>query len=316
MRAWTDELVRDAAAYERPGDPEWVSGACMLVRRDAFEAVGGFDEGFFLYCEDTDLCRRLWKAGHRVRFEPAAEVHHVEGASSGAGETRPIAARSRVLYARKHFGPRRRVSRRSVSYSARPLTPSRQSRDPLRGAATLPPCGPRWRVPLTRPPCRWSLGLSTYGRPVEVGCVEGVAHETSPLGRNVGTPTAGPTVGDVGPAPRVDYGVRPTTRRGLPPADCLRATLHDPLPPLGPAMRELARDRTQAYPCEQRTRSYNEPTPSVSPALASPGDRRSAGRLLRPGDYGGEPEQGECHERNLNKRERVKRKHADGEGCQ
>jgi GT2 family glycosyltransferase len=65
------------------------------------------DERFFLYCEDTDLCLRLWRAGHVVRFEPAAEVHHVGGASSGAGETQWIAARSRVLYARKHLDPSR-----------------------------------------------------------------------------------------------------------------------------------------------------------------------------------------------------------------
>jgi N-acetylglucosaminyl-diphospho-decaprenol L-rhamnosyltransferase len=101
---WSDELIRDPAVYESAGSPEWVSGACMLVRRDAFESVGGFDERFFLYCEDTDLCKRLRDAGHTIRFEPGAEIHHVGGASSGAGETRPIAARSRVLYARKHRG--------------------------------------------------------------------------------------------------------------------------------------------------------------------------------------------------------------------
>ncbi len=105
--AWADELVRDPVAYERPGRPEWVSGACMLVRRSAYEAIGGFDERFFLYCEDTDLCLRLGQAGYAVRFEPAAEVHHVGGASSGAGETQSIAARSRLLYAQKHLGPRR-----------------------------------------------------------------------------------------------------------------------------------------------------------------------------------------------------------------
>jgi N-acetylglucosaminyl-diphospho-decaprenol L-rhamnosyltransferase len=102
--AWTDELVRDPAAYERAGAAEWVSGACMLVRRDAFAALGGFDENLFLYCEDTDLCLRLWQAGHSVRFDPHAVVHHVGGASSGAGETQAIAARSRVYYARKHRG--------------------------------------------------------------------------------------------------------------------------------------------------------------------------------------------------------------------
>jgi GT2 family glycosyltransferase len=103
---WTDELIRDGAAYERPATAEWVSGACMLVRRSAYEAIGGFDERFFLYCEDTDLCLRLWQAGHTVRFEPGAVVHHVGGASSGAGETQAIAAASRVSYARKHMGRR------------------------------------------------------------------------------------------------------------------------------------------------------------------------------------------------------------------
>jgi GT2 family glycosyltransferase len=103
LASWTDELIRDRAAYEEPATPEWVSGACMLVRRSAFQDIGGFDESFFLYCEDTDLCRRLWDAGHVVRFEPRAEMHHVGGASSGAGETQAIAARSRVLYARKHM---------------------------------------------------------------------------------------------------------------------------------------------------------------------------------------------------------------------
>jgi hypothetical protein len=107
--SWTDEMIRTEETYAEPGSPDWVSGACMLLRRSALEELGGLDEGFFLYCEDTDLCLRMWEAGHAVRFEPRAEIHHVGGASSGAGETQPIVARSRVLYARKHRG--RRVTR-------------------------------------------------------------------------------------------------------------------------------------------------------------------------------------------------------------
>jgi N-acetylglucosaminyl-diphospho-decaprenol L-rhamnosyltransferase len=103
--AWTDELIRDPAVYDLPGTPDWLSGACMLVRRTAFEEVGGFDEGFFLYCEDTDLCRRIRDAGHLIRYVPDAGVGHTGGASSEAGETQHIAARSRVLYARKHMRP-------------------------------------------------------------------------------------------------------------------------------------------------------------------------------------------------------------------
>jgi GT2 family glycosyltransferase len=102
---WSDELVRDAASYEHDHDVEWLSGACMLVRRELYEQIGGFDERFFLYCEDTDICRRVWDAGRRVRFVSEAVVRHVGGASSGAGETQPILARSRVLYARKHDRP-------------------------------------------------------------------------------------------------------------------------------------------------------------------------------------------------------------------
>jgi N-acetylglucosaminyl-diphospho-decaprenol L-rhamnosyltransferase len=100
---WTDEVIWDAGAYERPGSPEWLSGSCLLVRRSALEAIGGFDERFFLYCEDVDLCHRLRDAGHAVRYEPAALARHVGGASAPRGTTLPIYARSRVLYARKYY---------------------------------------------------------------------------------------------------------------------------------------------------------------------------------------------------------------------
>lgn len=61
---------------------DWVSGACMMARRAALDAVGGFDERYFLYWEDADLCRRLRNAGHTVRYVPSAKVMHVGGCSS------------------------------------------------------------------------------------------------------------------------------------------------------------------------------------------------------------------------------------------
>jgi GT2 family glycosyltransferase len=61
---------------------DWLSGACMLVRRAAMEAVGGFDEGYFLYWEDADLCRRLRRQGYRVCYVPGASVVHQVGQSS------------------------------------------------------------------------------------------------------------------------------------------------------------------------------------------------------------------------------------------
>jgi N-acetylglucosaminyl-diphospho-decaprenol L-rhamnosyltransferase len=99
---WTDELVHDRDAYEHPGSPEWVSGACMLVRRTALEHVGGWDERFFLYREDMDLCRRIRAAGWDVRFEPGARCMHVGGASAPRTALYPVLAESRVRYARKH----------------------------------------------------------------------------------------------------------------------------------------------------------------------------------------------------------------------
>jgi len=101
---WSDELVRDPAAYGRPGTPEWVSGACMLVRRDALARVGGLDEGYFLYCEDIDLCLRLRRAGFTVGYEPAACAVHAEGASAPSGRLLPVYARSRIRFARLHTG--------------------------------------------------------------------------------------------------------------------------------------------------------------------------------------------------------------------
>ncbi len=104
LASWSDEMVRDRAAYDAPASPEWISGACMLLRRTALEQVGGLDERFFLYREDMDLCRRLRAAGWDVRYEPAATARHIGGASSGEGETLPIFAASRIAYARAHFG--------------------------------------------------------------------------------------------------------------------------------------------------------------------------------------------------------------------
>lgn len=104
LARWSDELVRDRSAYERRGSAEWVSGACVMVRRSALEEIEGFDEGFFLYSEDTDICRRLWDAGHAVRFEPAAVCRHEGGASAPRDSLAHILATSRIRYARKHGG--------------------------------------------------------------------------------------------------------------------------------------------------------------------------------------------------------------------
>ena len=60
----------------------WLSGACLLVRRAAFEQVGGFDDRFFMYFEDVDLGERLGNAGWKVLYVPSASVHHAGGTST------------------------------------------------------------------------------------------------------------------------------------------------------------------------------------------------------------------------------------------
>lgn len=79
LSRWNLPCLDEHAA---PRDVDWVSGACMLIRRRAFEAAGGMDERFFLYWEDADLCRRLHAAGWRVVYYPAATVIHAGGRSS------------------------------------------------------------------------------------------------------------------------------------------------------------------------------------------------------------------------------------------
>jgi N-acetylglucosaminyl-diphospho-decaprenol L-rhamnosyltransferase len=68
-------------AYWRPrherADVAWVSGACMVVRREAFDAAGGFDERYFLYKEEEDLCLRIRRAGGRVVYEPSVRAEHI-----------------------------------------------------------------------------------------------------------------------------------------------------------------------------------------------------------------------------------------------
>jgi len=71
----------------------WLSAACLLCRRSAFEEVGGFDERFFIYFEDIDLCRRMKASGWRLLFVPRARVFHEGGATTG-----PRLASSRLEY--------------------------------------------------------------------------------------------------------------------------------------------------------------------------------------------------------------------------
>jgi GT2 family glycosyltransferase len=93
-----------------PMEVDWVSGACMLVRRRAIERVGPLDERFFLYWEDADWCKRMWEAGWKVVYFPQATVvHHVGGSSerSPLRSTVEFHKSAYRLFAKHAKGPQR-----------------------------------------------------------------------------------------------------------------------------------------------------------------------------------------------------------------
>jgi len=84
---------------------DFVTGACMMVRREVMEQVGLLDENFFLYAEEIDWCRRIKEAGWEVYFTPQAQViHHIGQSSRQSGEALALLYRSRCYYFRKHHG--------------------------------------------------------------------------------------------------------------------------------------------------------------------------------------------------------------------
>lgn len=87
------------------GDVDWVSGSCMLLRRSAFDAIGGFDTGYFMYFEETDACLRLHRNGWRVVLDPDVEVYHREGGSTRFAPFRKVYNHHRSalrFYCRQH----------------------------------------------------------------------------------------------------------------------------------------------------------------------------------------------------------------------
>ena len=116
------------ALFAALGDAGWLTAACLMVRRQAWEAVGGFDQRYFLYFEDADLGLRLRRAGFRLAVEPRARAWHLSGASrSPAAEIHY--RRGQFLFYRVHR-PRwesRALLRRSRRRFARVVDPAQRS---------------------------------------------------------------------------------------------------------------------------------------------------------------------------------------------
>ncbi len=108
LRKW--EVAPPEADVEHPC--EWLPGASLLIRREVFNEIGLLDEGFFMYFEEVDFCRRAIKAGFGVGYAPQSRVIHLVGQASGVTSSlKPVRRRrptywfeSRNRYFRRHFG--------------------------------------------------------------------------------------------------------------------------------------------------------------------------------------------------------------------
>ena len=106
--SWTkspilSEYVTGDAEYSAPRDADWALGAALMFSRACHEAIGQWDETFFLYSEETDFCLRARDAGWRTRYVPEAVVVHHEGGSGRSDFTHVMQIVNRVrLYARRH----------------------------------------------------------------------------------------------------------------------------------------------------------------------------------------------------------------------
>jgi len=101
---WPLVSARVERASRQASFPDWVSGACLLIRRAALERAGLLDERYFLYTEDVDLCAAVRAQGGAVRFSPEAEVVHERGTSraSAPGPAEQAYRRSHLAFYRKH----------------------------------------------------------------------------------------------------------------------------------------------------------------------------------------------------------------------
>ena len=90
-----------------PYDVDWVAGTIMLIHRDCWDRIGGFDEDYFMYWEDADLCFRAKKAGFRTMYFPSSFVLHVPGSSARKNRAKTIRwfHNSAYTYIKKNVSP-------------------------------------------------------------------------------------------------------------------------------------------------------------------------------------------------------------------
>lgn len=174
-------LEEDRGQYDDARDVFWATGAALLLRRTAVEQVGLLDENFFMHMEEIDLCWRLWRAGWRVRVEPASAVYHIGGASLPQGNPRKtyFNFRNNLLLLYKNLSPRhwrRLFPRRAtldMTAAARALSTGNQAearailkayRDAHRMKFVYDPSRPTDNAPDIFPPYSGSIVTDYFAR--------------------------------------------------------------------------------------------------------------------------------------------------------
>ncbi|NUO10276.1 MAG: glycosyltransferase family 2 protein [Candidatus Brocadia sp.] len=99
------EYINPYNSHDKTSEVDWVSGSCMMIRTQALKAVGLFDEDFFMYCEDVDICHRMKLFGWKVVYHPDAVVYHTIGGSSQQNKIKTVIERHRSMwiYYKKYF---------------------------------------------------------------------------------------------------------------------------------------------------------------------------------------------------------------------
>jgi hypothetical protein len=124
---WMGQRVLDASLYDRETACDWTVGSFMLARKAAIDDVGGMDERFFLYCEETDLCRRMRQAGWDVVHLPQMTIFHQSSRVMSDSLNRQMAF-ARRQYMAKHFRPLHRAAGNAalgLGYAIRSIAPGR-----------------------------------------------------------------------------------------------------------------------------------------------------------------------------------------------
>ena len=107
--------------YDRPHQVNWVTGACLWIRREVYNRIGGFDEGYFMYCEDVDLCYRVSQLGFQCWFFPEGPIVHYGGKSPVPRPRKKMLFESLRYFAEKHYkSPRHGLTRCVFRFMSRP----------------------------------------------------------------------------------------------------------------------------------------------------------------------------------------------------